>query len=142
MTPRQRVIAALRGERANKVPFTAYAEQLPQSALERRLRNGGLCIIRSRPNVFRAITPNAERERILFEIKGTSYAETRIQTPKGALSARKQLDRATNTSWYVHRFFQKPEDYRPLKALFADQQFQPNYVEFLRAADQAGDDVF
>lgn len=142
MTPRQRVIAALLGERANKVPFTAYADQLPQSTFERRLRNGGLCIIRSRPNVFRTITPNIECEQIHFDIKGIPHAETRIHTPTGDLSARKRLDPATNTSWYIHRLFQKPEDYHPLKTLFADQQFQPNYVEFLRVQEQAGDDLF
>jgi hypothetical protein len=58
MPPRQRVIAALRGERANKVPFTAYADQLPQSGLERRLRNGGLCIVCRRPNIYRTVTPH------------------------------------------------------------------------------------
>ena len=142
MTPRQRVIAALRGERANKVPFTAYADQLPQSGLERRLRNGGLCIIHSRPNVYRTVNPNAEHEEIHFKIEGTEYAETRIRTSMGDLKARKRLDQAANTSWYVDRLFQQPEDYAPLKSLFADQQFLPNYVEFLRAEEQVGDDAF
>ena len=39
MTPRQRVLATLRGQPVDKVPFTIYECMIPQCAVERRLRS-------------------------------------------------------------------------------------------------------
>ena len=45
MTPRQRVLAVLHHQRPDKVPLTIYEGKIPQCAVERRLRNEGLCIV-------------------------------------------------------------------------------------------------
>jgi hypothetical protein len=142
MTPKQRVEAALRGERANKMPLTAYAEYVPQSASERRLRNGGLCVVHRQPSFYQTAVPHTTCERIHFEREEGEFVETRIHTPEGELSAKEQVDPATNTSWYVERLYQQPEDYRKLQSLFGKQQFLPRYGEFARAQEMAGEDVF
>lgn len=45
MTPRERVLAVLRREPVDKVPFTIYMSKIPRCSVERRLRNEGLCIV-------------------------------------------------------------------------------------------------
>ena len=42
MTPRERVLAVLRGETPDRVPFTIKRPQPPQGEIERLLRNEGL----------------------------------------------------------------------------------------------------
>jgi len=142
MTPKQRVEAALRGERANKMPLTAYAEYVSQSASERRLRNGGLCIVCRQPSFYKTAVPHTTCERKHYEREDGEFVETQISTAEGDLSALEQVDSTTNTSWYVDRLYQKPEDYRKLQSLFNNQLFVPCYDEFLRAQEAAGDDVF
>lgn len=142
MTPKQRVEAALRGERANTMPLTAYAEYVPQSTSERRLRNGGLCIVRRQPSFYQTAVAHTSCERMHYEREEGEFVETWIRTPEGELSAKEQLNPATHTSWYVERLFQRPEDYRKLQSLFAKQHFLPRYEEFLRAQATAGDDAF
>lgn len=45
MTPRQRVENVLNGKKADRVPFTVYANMIYMSQAERELRNDGLCPI-------------------------------------------------------------------------------------------------
>ena len=57
MTPRQRVETVLRREVPDKTPLTMYECMIPQCEAERRLRNGGLCIVQRR-GVVATHTPN------------------------------------------------------------------------------------
>lgn len=62
MTPKRRVEAVLRGEKVDRVPFTIYENKLPQSSVERYLRNEGLCIVNRRYPVFKVFSPNVTYE--------------------------------------------------------------------------------
>ena len=141
MTPSQRLEAILRGELADKVPFTAFADKLPRSQAGRRLRNGGLCLVERRTSVFKTVSPSVQRERIHYSANGTSYVRTVIATPAGELSEVEQLG-PDATSWHVERLFKEPEDYRPLRAMVEDQRYEPDYEEFLRTQERLGEDFF
>jgi len=141
MTPRERVEATLRGDLANKVPFTAFADTVSRSEAERRLRNGGLCLIDRQTSVFRTFTPNVRQERIHYAEKGEVYVRTVVRTPAGELSEVERFG-ADGTSWRVERFFKGPEDYRPLRSWIDDQQYEPDYESFLRRQEQLGGDFF
>ena len=78
------LVTALRGKKANKVPFTADIVQLPQSTHERRLRNSGHCLVDRHPSILRTITPHVQREQIYFESSGAEFEEAGIQTPIAA----------------------------------------------------------
>ncbi len=141
MTPSQRLEAILRGELADKVPFTAFADKLPRSQAGRQLRNDGLCLVERRASVFKTVSPSVQRERIHYSANGTSYARTVITTPAGELSEVEQLG-ADATSWHVERLFKGPEDYRPLRAMVEDQRYEPDYEKFLRTQERLGEDFF
>ncbi|HPT97238.1 MAG TPA: uroporphyrinogen decarboxylase family protein [Armatimonadota bacterium] len=140
MTPRARVEAALRGEMPDKVPFTVYESKIPQCAVERQLRNEGLCIVVRTVPVVNTITPNVTVESHIFTQDGVRYTRTIYHTPVGDLST---LTRPAGfTSWHVEKIFKTPEDYKPLLFLIQDRQFLPNYAAFERAQADFGEDGF
>lgn len=142
MTPRERVEATLRGELPNKVPFVAFADKVPRSETERRLRNGGMCLVLRHPSVFTTVCPNLEIEEIHYARAGHRYVRTAVRTPVGDLSEVEELGPDGSTSWHVERFFKRPEDYRPLLAMVRDRHHEPNYDEFLRVQETVGSDFF
>jgi hypothetical protein len=141
MTPRQRVIAALRGEPTNKVPLTAYADQVPRSHASRRLRNGGLCLIDRQASVHRTVTPNVASERIHYQDGDRDLVRTVLRTAAGELSCLEQLG-PDQTRWHVERLFKGPGDYVRLRALAADELHLPEYAAFERLEQERGDDFF
>ncbi|NLC57813.1 MAG: hypothetical protein GX774_13335 [Armatimonadetes bacterium] len=140
MTPRQRVEAALRGDFPDKVPFTVYECMIPQCAVERQLRNEGLCIVVRTVPVIATWTPNVQVEQHTYSERGIIYTRTTYQTPVGELTT---LTRPAGfTAWTVAHLFQKPEDYKPILFMIRDRQHRPNYDAFLRAQADFGDDGF
>ena len=140
MTPKQRVETALRGEWADHVPFTVYGSMIPQCAVERELRNQGVCILGGRVGVMNIESPNVTTETYEYTENGATLQRAVTHTPKGDLT---QISRPAGfTSWKQKFLFSGPEDYEPLKALYADQQFTPNYDAFLAYEKMLGDDFF
>lgn len=139
MTPRQRVLAVLRGERADKVPFTVYECMLPQCAAERKLRNDGVCIVNRRHPVVKTRRPNVTAETRTYSENGTTLRRTDYHTPDGDLC---EIARPAGfTSWRQKRLFTRPEDYKPLLSMTRDAQYTPCYDEFAAAEKALGADV-
>ena len=139
MTPRKRVEAVLRGESADKVPFTIYECMLPQCTVERQLRDDGLCIVNRHPPVVRTRTPNVRSVTKPFTENGIPYSRTDIHTPAGDLYSVSRP--AGFTSWQVVKLFKRPEDYKPLLFMVQDEQYEPCYDVFLKAQDDLGEDM-
>jgi hypothetical protein len=140
MTPRKRVEAVLRGEKPDRVPFTIYESKLPQCAVERQLRNEGLCIVNRQHSVFREITPNVKMSTRTYVDGGVEYTEFVQETPAGKLS---WLTRPAGfTAWTVKKPFTGPDDYKSMLALMKDKHYEPNYDAFIEAEKNLGEDVF
>jgi hypothetical protein len=139
MTPRQRVIAALRGEPTNKVPLTAYADQVPRSQTCRRLRNGGLCLIDRQASVHRTVTPHVASEQVHYREGDRDLVRTVLRTEAGELSCVEQLGPG-RTRWHVERLFKGPEDYARLRAVAADELHLPEYAAYERLEAERGED--
>jgi hypothetical protein len=139
MNPRQRVEVALHGEIADRVPFTVYECMLPQCAVERDLRNRGLCIVERRVPVVHAWRPNVSGETRSYSVDGVGYVRSDLHTPVGDLSTVSRP--AGFTSWTVERLFKRPDDYRALAFYAGDLRFAPCYDEFLRAEADLGEDI-
>jgi hypothetical protein len=136
-TPRKRVEAILHGDLPDRVPVTMYECMIPQCTVERQLRNAGLCIV-YRTSVFATHTPNVSRTSEHFDVDGVSYVRTRTRTPAGTLT---QIDRPAGfTCWHVERQFKRPEDYAALRAMVADQRFEPRYEDYRRQEAELGED--
>jgi len=139
MTPKERVETVLRRETPDKVPFTVYESKLPQCAVERQLRNEGLCIVNRRVPAVRTCMPNVKSESHPFVENGVRYVRTVIHTPVGELSS---VDRPAGfTSWHIERLFKGPEDYKPLLFMVEDERYEPNYDAVLKAEREFGGDI-
>ena len=139
MTPRARVLATLRGEPTDKVPFTIYESMIPQSSVERQLRNDGLCIVDRRVAAVTTERPNVRAEVRRYNENGVDLVRTDYHTPVGDLF---EVSRPADfTSWNVTRLFKTPADYKPLRFLVQDEVYSPNYEEFAEAERLKGEDV-
>lgn len=142
MTPRQRVETVLSGRAPDHVPFTVYESKLPQCAVERQLRNEGLCIMNRHYVGYKTITPHCRMETYSYtdEKTGKPLVRTIVHTPLGELTS--LAEPAGFTSWRHELFFKGPEDYKKLIFLANDTQFEPAYDSVLKAQKMLGEDVY
>ena len=138
LTPKQRVEIALRGGRADKVPFTMYKSMIPQCAAERAMRNDGLCILRGM-SVFKTHTPNVKVHSRTYVEDGKTLTRTYHETPVGTLTTLTQ--RAGFTTWRHERMFKSPDDYKALLFLIEDECYEPDYAAYSTAERGFGEDA-
>lgn len=139
MTPKERVLAVLRGEPADKVPFTIYENKIPQCSAERQLRNEGLCIINRNYAPFQRVTPNCVTETHQFHENGRLRQRVVTRTPIGEVN--EVYEPAGFTSWRLEHVFKGPEDYKVLRYIEEDTQIVPKYEEYSREQEMRGDDL-
>lgn len=139
MTARERVLAALRREPVDFVPFVVYENKLPMGAADRRLRNAGLALCQRGGTVYRTHTPGIDRRTVVQVENGATVHRTTITTPRGELTTvtRPQPD----TTWTLEHLFRSPDDYEPLLALIEAERYELDESS-LRATEQRwGDDA-
>ncbi len=137
-TPRERVMTALHGEAPDKTPFTIYEEKLPRCALERDLRNRGLCLVR-RVRSYKTLTPNVGyREDRFADERGRDVVRAAFATPHGELTT--LAEPAGFTSWRHEHLFKSPDDYRALLFLIQDTVVEPDYDAVAGLSDDLGGD--
>ncbi|MGD2174577.1 MAG: hypothetical protein PVJ27_04170 [Candidatus Brocadiaceae bacterium] len=144
MTPRERVLAVLNGEQPDEVPFTVYECMIPQCAVERDLRNAGLCIVNRHHEGYTSQTPNCTRETRRYSEEGRPRVRTVVRTPVGEVSTVTEPagDREPFfTSWTLEPYFKGPEDYDVLLYMTRDKVYRPAYEAFARAERWMGEDV-
>ena len=137
-TPRQRVLEALHGGHADKVPFTMYESKIPQCAAEREMRNRGLCIV-NRTRVFTTVRPNVTVTEEVYWEDGKRFTRTHYDTPVGAVSTLNEA--AGFTSWHHEKMFKSPDDYRVLLFLIQDERYEPAYEAYAQAERAFGEDA-
>ncbi len=138
VTPRERVMTALRGEVPDKTPFTIYEEKLPRSAMERDLRNRGLCLVK-RVRSYRTHTPNVGYHEDRFaDEQGRDVVRAVFSTPHGVLTT--LAEPAGFTSWRHEYLFKSPDDYKALLFLIEDTVVEPDYDAVAGLPDELGGD--
>ena len=137
MTPRERVEIALRGGRADKVPFTIYESKIPQCEAERRMRNHGLCILH-RTHVINDYQPNVKFTQHVYRENGKRLIRTFYDTPAGQVST--LTEPAGFTSWTHEKMFKRPEDYKVLLFMIQDERHEPDYGLAARMQEALGGD--
>lgn len=142
MTPRERVETVLAGGTPDHMPFTVYEYKLPQCAVERQLRNDGLCIMNRRYVGYSSVTPNCKTETFSYtdEKTGKGLVRSVTHTPLGDLTSLSEP--ADFTSWRHELPFKGPEDYAKLIFQANDTQFEPAYEGVKKAQEWLGEDVY
>ncbi len=138
-TPRERVERVLHGESVLPVPFTIYESKFPQCAVERELRNRGMCIVKRDVQVYKIQYPHVKITQQVYWEGERQFTRTIYETPVGMLST--LGENAGFTIWYHERMYKRPEDYAVLRFLIADMVYEPTYDAFLRAEEAFGPDA-
>ena len=137
MTPRERVMKALRFEKVDRVPFTMYSGMAPPCAVERDLRNRGMCLVRG-VDVFRTHRPDVKESHRYYQKDGKRLLDIVFETPVGTLTMLKEP--AGFTTWIHERMFKSPDDYKAIRFMIENERYEPCYGDFLRAERDLGGD--
>jgi hypothetical protein len=129
----------LRHEVPDMTPFTIYECKIPQCAVERQLRNDGLCIVNRSVPVYDTRMPNCPAESRSYTEDGVGYVRHVIRTPVGDLTTLEQP--AGFTTWHVEKIFKGPEDYKKLLFMVNDTEYAPCYERFAETERWMGQDV-
>jgi hypothetical protein len=141
MTIRQRIVAALRGEAVDQVPFTIYPGMIPPGDAERRLRALGLGAS-SRVGLVKSSSPNVSVNSVEYQEQGARYSRTTVRTPVGEVCATHRLQAAYGSTWYVDHYVKSPDDYRVVEFMIRDTIYEPGYDSYRRAVESVGEDGY
>lgn len=122
MDSKCRVLAALRGEEVDRIPFTIYEILIPKRELWSELRRMDLTPITS-VSVFHEKWLNVKIRRI---VEG-DYVYTLYDTPVGSVYAKHKvnLKPGSGDSWTVEHPIKKPDDYKVVNYIFKNTVITP-----------------
>ena len=142
MTPREQVEAVLLHKPVDRVPFTIYECMLPQCAVERQLRNKGLCIVNRHYPTCTVTNRDVEVEEFhRTDEKGEKVVEYVFKTPVKTLRKVVRPAPDYNTHWVEKTLFDDEGDYEALECIFSDRHYEPDYENFKKAEETLGGDV-
>ncbi len=142
ISPRERVRLALRGELADRVPFTVYWLMLPRGEAERSLRNAGTTIVERVP-LFHLSHPGFEVVEREYDQDGVAYRRRELRAPRGCLHATFRRESGYGTSWWQLDYFVKqPSDYDLLERYLEARTYLPDYGAFATAVRNYGEDGY
>ena len=138
MTPRERVMAVLRHEKPDRIPFVVFDNKLPMCTDERTLRNRGLCVA-SRVYSYTVHYPNVKKTMLYYtDTNDKNLVKTVFETPVGTLS---KVEEPTGVnSWQYEHLFKSEDDYAALLFLVQDTVFKPEYARSAQIKAELGED--
>jgi hypothetical protein len=139
MTMRERMLAVIRGEEHDRVPFAMYEIMLPPQEAIDLLGQGNIGLIRF-CSIFRAETPNCRRESEIFIERGAKWERTILHTPRGDLTELRVYEPAFDSSTARKHFVETREDYERLWSYLEDAVILENYDRYYRDCAELGDD--
>jgi hypothetical protein len=142
LSARERVRLVLRGQLADRVPFTVYWLMLPRGEEERAMRNEGTAIVERVP-LFRLEHPGFEAVERRYEREGAAYLRKELRAPSGCLHATFRREAGYGTSWWqLEAFVKQPSDYDLLERYLEARTYHPEYEAFAAAARAYGEDGY
>ena len=149
MTPRERLLAVSRRQRADKLPFFHNWRHMQAGSSERECRNRGMGITWSRPSCImkmHGVSVFEEGDRSdPFTVRRT------YSTPVGSISLLEKRAPGTGqwhaqrgwkdiTPWQVERAIKTPEDYKVLKYMIENTEYVADYFPIEQAQEWLGGD--
>lgn len=147
MTNRERILAVLRSEPVDRIPFMHWDRHFPRGQIEREVRNLGMglcsgrpCYIESHPNV--EITQKMAESRILVRTYHTPVGSVteKLKSGIGYGQARYGRDWKGITPKRVEYSVKRAEDYDAVKFVVEDTCYESYYDAIKDAQQHLGDD--
>lgn len=140
MTMRQRLLAVIRGEPHDRVPFIQYDGLIPNPEVWKLLGQNSIGLLRW-CGTSRAETRHTRFEDTPIEKEGRRGVRTTLHTPKGNLTCEKFFEPVYNSAATTKHFVQDIKDYDALDAYLEDCTivFDPSpYMKALRELGENG----
>ena len=150
MNYRERILAASRGQRTDKLPFFHFWRHCQTGRAERECRNRGMGVCWLRP-------PYAERlhgvdvEEKRTVVKGRAVVRRTFSTPVGAIYEDELREPGTGNwkgtrswkghqPWITERLLKGPADYKVLKYIVEHTEYVADYFGVEQAMEWLGED--
>jgi hypothetical protein len=151
MTRRERVLAASRGKRADRLPFYHYWRHSQIGWAERECRNRGMGMNWTRPCYIEKLHDVEVIDTQLLSDAGETLHRRTYTTPVGSIYQDERRDpgvgqwhaqRSWNdvTPWVTSRLVKEPEDYEVLKFVVEHTEYIADYFPIEQAMEWLGDD--
>jgi hypothetical protein len=134
MTNRERVACALRGQKPDRVPFTAYEWMWGKENTDvlKRLVEGGFALTRHYETCHRRVEGVTYEEQ-KFERDGHNWVRTIMKTPVGT------LDHLRMDGWTQEYFVKQPADYKVFEWIARNTQLVADYDGFRAEEEKLGE---
>ena len=150
MTRLERITAASRGLRADRLPFFHYWRHSQIGWAERECRNRGMGMNWVRPCASEIVHGLEVVQRSIQTREGT-VQRTEYTTPVGTLYAEHKLEPGIGqwhpgrswrdvSAWPISHRIKGPEDYAVAKYIIENTEYVPDYFPIEQALDWLGDD--
>ncbi|MBT4498864.1 MAG: hypothetical protein HOC74_14140 [Gemmatimonadetes bacterium] len=150
MSRRERIMAASRGESADRLPFFHFWRHSQIGWAERECRNRGMGMCWTRPCHVERMHGVEVVEKHL-SVPGQNVVERTYTTPVGAVSVVEKLEpgvgqwhgqRSWNdiSPWQLERLIKTPEDYEVVKYMVENTEYVADYFPIEQAMDWLGED--
>jgi hypothetical protein len=139
MTNRERMLALIRGEPHDRVPFAQYDGLLPTAELQALVGRENVGLIRW-TSLWRCERPNCRLETETFEAQGLRGDRRTLLTPKGTLTSVRRFDPTYQSPATREHFVKTIADYDVLDAWLDDTQVVYDPAGHDSHARELGDD--
>ncbi|MAG35290.1 MAG: hypothetical protein CL878_03450 [Dehalococcoidia bacterium] len=150
MERRERIMAAARRERADKLPFFHYWRHSQIGWAERECRNRGMGMNWTRPS-YTETMHGVEVHEAQTVSAGQKVIRRTFTTPVGSISLDERREPGVGqwhaarswkdvTPWQAERLIKEPDDYAVLKYIVEHTEYAPDYFPIEQAMDWLGDD--
>jgi len=140
MTMRDRMLAFLRGEATDRVPFVQYSGNgAPNDEAWAELGRDRMGVLHW-TSVHKVDHPNCSFDHEDMEIAGQRRRRTTLHTPEGDLWEERIFEEAYGSSSICRHFVQQPADYAILNAYLRDGIIMDNYDAYRQLAADIGED--
>ena len=138
-TMRERMLAVVRGEEVDRVPFVQYENNAgPNEEIWKVIGRENMGVLRW-TRVHRIEHPNCGATTEEVEYQGKRGMRTTIETPRGTLVEEKYFEPTFGTGWIKEHFVREPDDYDRLLAYLEDGVVVEDVEPFHRACAELGD---
>lgn len=138
MTVKERVIKALHGEMADRIPFTCYSGLFPENEREPLLSNGDIGLV-TRVPLYSIQTPNVKVKTENFVENGEHKVKYIYETPVGSVYETLRTGGGYGSSLRCEFLIKRPEDYKVVEFMVRDRVQKPSYEGFINAEKSMGD---
>ena len=150
MTRRERIMAATRKQRADKLPFFHYWRHSQWGWAERECRNHGMGLNMERPPyVTKYHDVDVTEQRV--SVNGQSVLRRTYATPIGSIHEDERREPGVGlwysnrswksiTPWVTSRLIRTPDDYRIMKFVVEHTEYVADYFPIEQAMDWLGEE--